>query len=143
MALIPIPIRFENILASPALEPAPLLVPVEHDLQFFDRLRRRAETQQSGAIAFPLGASGDGKTSAVFAASVLMPDHFEPVLTVPATVQVCELGSWLADNLLPPTDKAVIVRMDGREASDDTVGPRHAGQDRNGFARASRRGTCR
>ncbi len=55
MPLIPIPIRFENILTSPALEPAPLLIGVEEDLQFFDRLRRRAHVQQSGLIAFPLG----------------------------------------------------------------------------------------
>jgi hypothetical protein len=62
MPLVPIPIRFENILTSPTLEPTPLLVGVEEDLQFFNRLRRRAETQQSGVIAFPLGELGDGKT---------------------------------------------------------------------------------
>lgn len=122
MALVPIPIRFENILTSPSLEPTPLLVGVEEDLQFFDRLRRRAETQQSGVIAFPLGESGGGKTSAVHAASALIPDRFGPVFTLPATVPVRELGQWLAENLPQRGTRSTIVRMDGREASDDQVG---------------------
>ena len=119
--LVPIPIRFENILTSPALEPAPLLIGVEEDLQFFDRLRRRAITQQS-VIAFPLGSSGDGKTTAVYAASALLPDLFEPVFVVPATIQVRKVVEWLAETLPPQREKTTIVRMDGREASDDRVG---------------------
>ena len=122
MALIPIPIRFENILTSPALDPAPLLIGVEQDLQFFNRLRRRAETQQSGVIAFPLGASGDGKTTAVYAAAALLPDLFEPVFVVPATVQVREVVGWLSQNLPAQRERTTIIRMDGREASDDRVG---------------------
>lgn len=122
MPLIPIPIRFENILASPALDPAPLLIGVENDLQFFNRLRRRAETQQSGVISFPRGQSGDGKTSAVYAAAALLPDLFGPVVAVPATVQVREIGTWLEQNLPSRDPRATIVRMDGREASDDRVG---------------------
>jgi hypothetical protein len=122
MPLVQIPIRFENILTSPALEPAPLLVGVESDLQAFNRLRRRAETQQSGVIAFPLGTSGAGKTSSVYAASALMPDLFGPVFSVPATVQVRQVGAWLDTNLPDPGDRAILVRMDGREASDDHVG---------------------
>jgi hypothetical protein len=122
MSLIPIPIRFENILTSPALEPAPLLVGVEEDLQFFDRLRRRAQTQQSGVMAFPIGSSGDGKTTAVYAASALLPDLFEQVFVVPATIQVREVVSWLAEHLPAQGERTTIVRMDGREASDDRVG---------------------
>jgi len=120
--LVPIPIRFENILTSPALEPAPLLIGVEEDLQFFNRLRRLAETQQSGKVAFPLGESGNGKTSAVYAAAALLPDLFEPVFVVPASVQVREVGAWLAANLPPQKSRATIVLMDGREASDDHIG---------------------
>src|SRR5450755_1994028 len=122
MPLVQIPIRFENILTSPALEPAPLLIGVEHDLQFFDRLRRRAETQQSGVLAFPLGESGDGKTSAVYTAAALLPDLFGPVFPVPATVQVREVAGWLSQNLPQQRGRATIVLMDGREASDDHVG---------------------
>jgi hypothetical protein len=122
--LIPIPIRFENILMTPALEPSSLMVSVEHDLQFFDRLRRRAETQRSGVMAFPMGASGDGKTSAVYAASALLADRFGPVVSVPHDVQLREIVNWISANAPPSEAKATLVLLDGREASDDTVGLR-------------------
>lgn len=122
MPLIPIPVRFENILTSPALDPAPLLVGVEEDLQFFDRLRRLALQQEGGKIAIPLGNSGDGKTSAVYAASALLPDRFGPVLPVPATLQVREIVEWIQASLPVAGGKTTIVLLDGREASDDHVG---------------------
>ena len=133
--LIQIPIRFENILTSPALDPAPLMVGVEDDLQFFDRLRRRAETQQSGVIAFPLGESGDGKTSAVYTAAALLPDLFGPVFAVPATVQVREVAGWLSQSLPQHPGRATIVLMDGREASDDRVGLKQMMSGLNQFLR--------
>lgn len=122
MPLIPIPVRFENILTSPALEAAPLLIGVEDDLRFFDRLRRRGEVQQSGVIVFPFGESGTGKTTAVYAASALLPDLFEPVFVVPASIQVRAVHAWLDANLPAPTNRSLLVLLDGREASDDEVG---------------------
>lgn len=124
MPLIPIPIRFENILVSDDLEFAPLLVAVENDLQFFDRLRRRATVQGSGAVAFPSGVPGSGKTTALYAAAALAPDLYEPVFVVPATIPEREIGNWLAANVPAPGNKSIIIRLDGREASDDTVGLR-------------------
>ena len=122
--LIPIPIRFENILVSESLEFAPLLVAVEEDLRFFDRLRRRAAVQGSGAIAFPAGLPGSGKTTALYAVAALAPDLYEPVFVVPASIPEREVANWLASNVPPPANKCTIVRLDGREASDDRAGLR-------------------
>lgn len=124
MPIIPIPIRFENILVSEELEFAPLLVAVEEDLRFFDRLRRRAAVQGSGAVAFPAGLPGSGKTTALYAAAALAPDLYEPVFTVPSTIPEREIGTWLGANLPAPRQRCTIVRLDGREASDDTAGLR-------------------
>jgi len=119
---IPIPIRFENILASPALEPTSLIVPVEDDLQYFEQLRRRADVQGSGVLAVPGGDSGAGKTTAVYAASALMPDRFEPVVAVPPTVPLRDVMVWLTEHLAVAQRRATLVLLDGREASDDKIG---------------------
>jgi len=99
-----------------------VLIGVEDDLRFFDRLRRRGEVQQSGVIVFPFGESGTGKTTAVYTAAALLPDLFEPVFAVPATIQVREVHAWLNANLPASTDRSRLVLLDGREASDDEVG---------------------
>jgi hypothetical protein len=99
-----------------------LLIGVEDDLRFFDRLRRRGEVQQSGVIVFPFGESGTGKTTAVYTAAALLPDLFEPVFAVPATIQVREVHAWLNANLPASTDRSRLVLLDGREACDDEVG---------------------
>jgi hypothetical protein len=121
-ALIPIPTRFENILASETLDPAPLIVPVENDLKYFDALRRVADTQNAGVIVFPVGASGGGKTTAVYSAASLLPDLFAPVCPVPHTINLRSVAEWLHNNLPSQTTRATLVLLDGREASDDAIG---------------------
>lgn len=122
MPLIRIPTRFENILASEALEPAPLIVPVEEDLRYFETLRRIGDTQNAGVVVFPVGASGCGKTTAVYSAAALLPDLFAPVCPVPHTIPLRAVGEWLQTNLPPAGDRATLVLLDGREASDDAIG---------------------
>lgn len=73
-------------------------------------------------MVFPSGEPGSGKTTALYTAAALLPDLFGPVLTLPATIQVREVSAWLNANLPAPDGRALIVRIDGREASDDQVG---------------------
>jgi hypothetical protein len=121
---VKIPTRFEHILGDDRLSSTPLIVRVPQDMKQFDILRRTTEIQGGGILAFLSGASGCGKTTSVWSASINMSDRFELVLPVPATVPLREVGNWLQDNVPPKTDKSLLILMDGREASDDTVGLR-------------------
>lgn len=124
MTSIQIPNRFESILANEQLQPMPLILPVEEDLRHFDRLRRTADVQGGGIVAFLLGDSGVGKTTAVYAASAYLTDSFSTVLPVPHDVPLREVDQWLRVNLPPQEQRTMPVLFDGREVTDDVVGLR-------------------
>ncbi len=132
---IRIPTRFEHVLNNPNLNPTPLIVGVEADLQSIDRLRRTADTQQGGVLAFLYAPTGAGKTTAVYSAAALMADTFDPVLLVPHTVTLRGVSQWLRDNLPQQTGKAIPVLFDGREATDDVVGLGQMMSDLNSLLR--------
>lgn len=121
---ITIPTRFESILANRDLDPTPLIVPVDQDLRQLEMLRRAARTQNGGVLAFLVGLSGIGKTTAVYSAAACMPEVYNPVLPVPHDVPLRGVSEWLADKLPPPSARTHLVLFDGREVSDDTVGLR-------------------
>ncbi|MDQ3822157.1 MAG: hypothetical protein M3321_02815 [Actinomycetota bacterium] len=120
--ILEIPTRFESVLERPDLRPAPLILPVEDDLRLFARLRRMASMQRAGVLAFLLGRSGVGKTTAVYSAATHMPDDFGPVVAVPAALSTRDLVDWLGAELPEATGKAVPLLFDGREVTDDDVG---------------------
>ncbi|MES9553254.1 MULTISPECIES: hypothetical protein [unclassified Streptomyces] len=119
-----IPTRFEHILGDERLSSTPLIVRVPQDMKKFEILRRTTEIQGGGILAFLSGSSGCGKTTSAWSASINMADRFESVLPVPATVPLREISAWLEGNIPAPTKKSLLVLLDGREASDDTVGLR-------------------
>ncbi|MFJ4591070.1 hypothetical protein [Kitasatospora sp. NPDC088861] len=102
----------------------------------FEILRRTAEIQSGGLLAFLSGLSGCGKTTSVWSASINMADRFERVVSVPATVPLREVAQWMGENISQPTEKSILVLMDGREASDDTVGLRQFMASLNQFLRS-------
>ncbi|WP_406113806.1 hypothetical protein [Kitasatospora purpeofusca] len=132
---VKIPTRFEHILNSRTLSSAPLIIKVPDDMKKFEILRRTAEIQSGGVLAFLSGASGCGKTTSVWSASINMSNRFERVFPVPATVPLREVSRWLETNIPAATEKSLLVLMDGREASDDTVGLRQFMASLNQFLR--------
>lgn len=133
--MIRIPTRFEHILGDEQLSSTPLIVKVERDMKQFEILRRTTEIQGGGILAFLSGLSGCGKTTSVWSASINMADRFELVTVVPNTVPLREITTWLVDNLPPKGAKSILVLIDGREASDDTVGLRQLMSSLNQFLR--------
>jgi hypothetical protein len=117
-----IPSRFESILERLDLEPAPLILPVEEDLRLFARLARMGRMQSGGLLAFVLGGSGVGKTTAVYSAATHMPDLFGPVLPAPALLPTRELPGWIEANLPTVGERTTPLLFDGREVTDDQVG---------------------
>ncbi|MGW7551116.1 hypothetical protein [Streptomyces sp. WAC 06725] len=132
---VKIPTRFEHILGDDRLSSTPLIVRVPHDMKQFDILRRTTEIQGGGILSFLSGASGCGKTTSVWSASINLSDRFEPVLSVPATVPLREISNWLQSNVPDKTNRSLLILMDGREASDDTVGLRQFMAELNQFLR--------
>lgn len=130
-----IPTRFEMVLTSSKFDPTPLIIGVESDLQSLERLRRTMETQGGGALGFIYGESGAGKTTSVYSLASLIPDKYEPVFLVPATVPLRELGDWLTTNLPVATSKALPVLIDNREVTDDKVGLRQLMSTLNAISR--------
>ncbi|MET9484812.1 hypothetical protein [Streptomyces sp. NPDC006638] len=101
----------------------------------FEILRRTTEIQGGGVLAFLSGSSGCGKTTSAWSASINMSDRFEAVVAVPATVPLREISTWLEGNVPAKTNKSLIILLDGREASDDTVGLRQFMASLNQFLR--------
>ncbi len=119
--MIRIPTRFEHFL-NQKVNPTPLILAVEEDLQAFNRLRRKADVQQGGLLSFLVDPSGAGKTTAVYSASSLLPDRFAPVVSVPHSVPLRGVPEWLRGNLPAGDGRSIPLLLDNREASDDTVG---------------------
>ncbi|MEU2971884.1 hypothetical protein [Nocardiopsis alba] len=133
---VKIPTRFEHIQKSAQLQSAPLIVTVPEDMKKFEILRRTSEIQDGGLIAFLSGLSGCGKTTSVWSASINMSDRFEAVFPVPETVPLREISEWIKENIPPASNKSLLVLLDGREASDDTVGIKQFMASLNQFLRS-------
>lgn len=121
-AEVQIPTRFESVLARSDLQAAPLILPVEDDLRLFLRLRRLATVQNGGLLAFLVGPSGVGKTTAVYSVVTHVPDEFASVLPAPPELPLRDLASWLLDNLPSQAPRTTLLLLDGREVTDDAVG---------------------
>lgn len=130
-----IPSRFESILARRDLEPSPLILPVESDLQALDRVRETARVQGSGVVAFLLGSTGSGKTTAAYAAPAHLPDTFGPVTAVPHDIPLREVYEWIASHEAENGGRAHPILLDGREITDDSVGLRQLAASLNAYLR--------
>lgn len=122
-----LPVKFESILRTGDLQIRPLILKVDSDLTRFERLARFNRAQQAGSLAVVQSGPGKGKTTAVYAASVLMNDKFNTVLSVPPLISLPlrEIPTWLASNLPQFDSKRVTpVLIDGRESTDDAQGLR-------------------
>jgi hypothetical protein len=117
-----IPSRFESLVDSPQLKLQPTLVKVDSDLKAFAYLANKVQTQAGGVLAFVLGSTGVGKSTAVFAASVYLGDLFAPLFRVPPTIELRVAANWLQQNLPSRGLKVIPVLFDGREVTDDAVG---------------------
>jgi hypothetical protein len=131
---VTIPSRFESILARD-LEPAPLILAVESDLAAINRAREVARLQGGGVIAFLLGETGSGKTTAAYSASAHIPDAFGPVIPVPHDLPLRTVYGWLATNLPPTNGLTHPVLLDGREVTDDSIGLRQLMASTNALLR--------
>jgi hypothetical protein len=121
-----LPTKFESILRTPALAYGPLILKVEPDLRRFRKLVRFNLAQGAGSLAVIQSPPGQGKTTAVYAASVLLRTEFHAVLAVPPLISLPlrEIPAWLAGNLPKLSDKVTPVLIDGRESTDDEQGLR-------------------
>lgn len=122
-----LPTKFESILRTSSLSFGPLIVKVDSDLQRFRKLTRFNAAQGAGCLAVIESPPGQGKTTAAYAATVLMKDNFHPVLSVPPLISLPlrEIPKWLAANLPKQTsDHTTLVLIDGRESTDDQQGLR-------------------
>jgi hypothetical protein len=117
-----IPTRFESLISQEGFEPQELIVAVEADLRAFDRLRRIASVKGGGVLAFLLGPSGTGKTTAVYSASTHLSAEFEPVFSVPGDVELRNLPEWITGHLPPSSGRCRLVLLDARESTDDSPG---------------------
>jgi hypothetical protein len=119
-----IPTRFESLIENARLKAQPTLIKVDSDLKSLAYLANKVRTQAGGVLAFILGTTGVGKSTAAFAASVYLGDLFAPLVRVPATVELRDASAWLNTNLPVRGDKVIPVLFDGREVTDDQVGLR-------------------
>ena len=122
-----LPVKFESVLRGDKLSFAPLILPVESDLATFRKLHGYARRQDAGLLAVLSNPPGQGKTTAVYAASVLLRELFGPVLSVPPSLSLAlrDLPSWLLANLPALVqEKTTLVLIDGRESTDDEQGLR-------------------
>lgn len=120
------PTKFESILRDDSLKFAPLIVGVDSDLRRFRSAARFNRAQGAGSLSIICNPPGQGKTTAVYAASVLLRDIFLPVKSMPAAhvVKLRDTPEWLNKNLPNKSDKISIILIDGREKTDDDQGLR-------------------
>lgn len=122
-----LPTKFESILRTPALSYGPLILKVDTDLRKFRKLVRFNLAQGAGSLAVIQSPPGQGKTTAVYAASVLLRNEFQAVFPVPPLISLPlrEIPRWLAENLPKQVaEKVTPVLIDGRESTDDEQGLR-------------------
>ncbi len=122
-----LPTKFESILRTESLSFGPLILKVDTDLRRFRKLTRFNSAQGAGCLAVIESPPGQGKTTAAYAATVLMKDDFHPVLSVPPSISLSLRGipEWLAANLPKELSRrTTLVLIDGRESTDDEQGLR-------------------
>ena len=122
----PLPVKFESILRDDTFEFAPLIVKVDADLAQFRRAHRFNGSQMAGSLCVISSPPGQGKTTSVYAASSLMADRFDHVLSVPSSTELPlrDIPEWLHKHLPKKSSKCIPVLIDGRESTDDTQGLR-------------------
>lgn len=122
-----LPTKFESILRTASLNFHPLIVKVDSDLRRFRKLALYSAAQGAGTLSVVCNPPGQGKTTAAYAAAVLLRDTFHPVISVPPTISLAlrDMPQWLAENLPQEgTDRATLILIDGRESTDDEQGLR-------------------
>lgn len=121
-----LPTKFESILRTQALSFGPLILKVDSDLKRFRKVTRFNLAQGAGSLAVIQSPPGQGKTTAVYAASVLLRDEFLPVVAVPPLVSLPlrDIPTWLTTHLPKQSDRTTPVLIDGRESTDDEQGLR-------------------
>jgi hypothetical protein len=119
-----VPSRFESLIDNAKLKAQPTLIKVDADLKSIAYLGNKVRTQSGGVLAFVLGSTGAGKSTAAFAASIYLGDMFKPLIRVPSTIELRDVNTWLNSNLPAKDEKLLPVLFDGREVTDDQVGLR-------------------
>jgi hypothetical protein len=119
---IVIPNRFESLVGNESIKAQPTLIQVDKDLKPFDYLGEKVRSQGGGILAFVLGPTGLGKSTAVFSASVFLKERLGTLVRVPVTIPLREAAEWLTTNIQTQAGKVVPVLFDGREVTDDEVG---------------------
>jgi hypothetical protein len=121
-----LPTKFESILRTPDLSFGPLILKVDSDLRKFRKLTRFNVAQGAGSLVVVQSPPGQGKTTAVYAASVLLREDFLPVLQVPPLISLPlrEIPRWLMEHVPNPSNRTTPVLIDGRESTDDEQGLR-------------------
>ncbi len=121
-----LPTKFESILRSEELTFGPLIVKVDADLAKFRSLLRFNAAQDAGSLAIVCSPPGQGKTTAAYAATVLLKDLFLPVKSVPPALSLAlrDIPQWLLEHLPPRASRTTLVLIDGRESTDDEQGLR-------------------
>jgi hypothetical protein len=122
MSAIIIPSRFESLVSNDRIKAQPTLIQVEVDLKPFILLAEKVKVQGGGILAFVLGPTGIGKSTAVFSASVFLKEILGMLVRVPVTIPLREAAEWLSKNIPTQEGKIVPVLFDGREVTDDQVG---------------------
>ncbi|MBX3736905.1 MAG: hypothetical protein KF715_09470 [Candidatus Didemnitutus sp.] len=117
-----IPNRFELLIEGDRIKAQPTLFPVEDDLRAIDFLINKANVQNGGVLAFLLGQTGVGKSTAAYSASVFLNDKVAQLIRVPLGIKLRDVVGWLASTLPPVSSKIQMVLFDGREITDDSVG---------------------
>jgi hypothetical protein len=122
-----LPTKFESILRIGRLNFAPLIMKVDNDLSRFSKCARFNKAQDAGTIAIVCSPPGQGKTTAAYAATVLLRETFNPVLSVPPLISLPlrDVPNWIAENLSKEVSaRSTLVLIDGRESTDDEQGLR-------------------
>jgi hypothetical protein len=99
---------------------------VDPDLARFRALVRFNEAQDAGSLAVICNPPGQGKTTASYAATVLLKEQFLPVKAVPPplSLPLRSIPAWLPENLPQRAARTTLLLIDGREATDDDQGLR-------------------
>lgn len=135
-----LPVKFESILRSDTLKYNPLIVKVDADLRRFRDLVRFNTAQDAGSLAVICSPPGQGKTTAAYAATVLLKDRFLPVKSIPPSIalKLRDIPEWLSSHLPEKSNRATIVLIDGRESTDDEQGLRDVMGALNNLVRGRR-----
>jgi hypothetical protein len=121
-----------------SLNYAPLILKVDSDLRRFGKLTKFNNSQGAGTLSVVYSPPGRGKTTAVYAASVLLRDSFLPVVSVPPllSLPLREIPRWLSEHLpKEASSRTTLALIDGRESTDDEQGLRDVMASLNNLVR--------